>query len=114
MIGTATETYDIIGAAIFVGAVHEPEGERRFTRTATLDGGCAVYDTGYSDSDRIITILEKNPAKEMVEYAEYLVKNYKSIIIAMKDGCYRGVPSNYSYRNDELTFKVAITEKIST
>lgn len=116
MIALSTEVQDIIGDRIFPNADRDENlnesGNRRCTRTATLDGGCEVYDTGYSDSDRVIHVKDKNAAQALIDYAKYLVRNYSSIIVATKDGVFRGVPSEFDAENG-LSFKILVTERIS-
>lgn len=117
MIGITTETYDISGAHVFrradVDEVLNDSGARRCSRTSTLDGGCEVYDTGYTDSDRTVTVREKDAPESVVDYAKYIVQNYRTIIIAMRDGVFRGVPESWNCSRGVLDFKILIKEKIS-
>jgi hypothetical protein len=116
MIALSTEVQDVIGDRVFPDADRyknlNESGSRRCTRTATLDGGCEVYDTGYSDSDRIAVINDENATQEMIDYVKYLIQNYSSIVVALKDGVFRGVPSEFTADNG-LNFKILITERIS-
>lgn len=117
MIGIATETFDTGGAHIFKTsgadeAVNE-SGSRRCTRTSTLDGGCVVYDTGYSDSDKTIIVKEKNSSETAVSFAKYIVKNYRTVLVATCDGVFRGVPESWDVADGTLTLSILITEKLS-
>jgi hypothetical protein len=113
MIGISTQTYDIVGSRIFpLADVAHRAGKRRVSRTATLDGGVSVYDTGYSDSDRDITVREPDATAEAIEFARYIVETYGLVNLSMDDGAYEGVPESYlidSYGVLEL--RVLITEK---
>lgn len=117
MIGLASEVYDIIGDMVFSQANRlnnlNDAGSRRCTRTATLDGGCTVYDTGYSDSDNTVTVREENASQEAIDFAKYIVKSYGSIVVTMKDGAFLGVPSSWKVNDNSLDINILITEKIS-
>ncbi len=53
MIGLSTATYDPNGALRLNSRLpDERQADRRGTITATLDGGCSVYDGGYSVTDQ--------------------------------------------------------------
>jgi hypothetical protein len=67
---------------------------RRATRTATLDGSSALFDTGYSSSDNIITI--KLDWNDKAEALRSMVKTYSTVIIITPDGAF--VASPYSFR----------------
>lgn len=118
MIAIATETYDVAGHKVFENSDREEilneSGARRCTRTATLDGGCEVYDTGYTDSDRVIQIHEKDASQSMIDYVKYIIKNYSSIIVAVRDGVFKGVPGDYKYSDNVLMFNILVTERISS
>lgn len=116
MIALSTEVQDVIGDRVFPDADRyenlNETGSRRCTRTATLDGGCEVYDTGYSDSDRVAVIKDENATQDMINYVKYLIRNYSSIIIAMKDGVFRGVPAEFD-ASAGLELKILITKRMS-
>lgn len=117
MIGVCTETYDLRGSRIFKEAdkndmVNE-SGARRCSRTATLDGGCDIYDTGKFDSDRTIKIQENNVTLSTMEFVKYIIEYYGSIILATKDGVFRGVPSDYDVNQGQLNFNILVKEKLS-
>jgi len=117
MIGIATEVFDMFGSRIYERADKKDclndSGRRRCTRTATLDGGCIVYDTGYSVSDNIIKVRDENAGDDSVAFAKYIVQYYRSILVATKDGVFKGVPKSWNYDGNELEINVLVTEKIS-
>jgi hypothetical protein len=114
MIGISTPVYDLNGSRVFRQAdIANLSGARRVTRTATLDGGVSVYDTGYTDSDRECSVVEVDAGAAAIEFARRIVATYDSIIISMDDGAYRGVPESHRMNGGDLEMKVLITEKIS-
>lgn len=118
MIGISTQTYDIIGAWLFMNTDHDNDmknrsGGRRVSRTATLDGGATVYDAGYSDGDRTINAVENWASEAAVAFARYIVEHYTSVAVTTEDGAYKAVPSSYQLNNGNLRMELLITEKLS-
>ena len=114
MIGISTPIFDLAGARIFRQVdVANRTGARRVSRTATLDGGVSVYDTGYSDSDRDCTVTEPDAGIDAVEFAKRIVETYDLITLSMEDGAYEGIPESYRMNGGDLEMKVLITEKLS-
>jgi len=117
MIGLATEIFDVVGNMVFENAdkldVLNDSGYRRCSRTATLDGGCVIYDTGYSVSDVTLKIKDDEAMKRQIDFAKYLVENYGAIIVTTKDGAFLGVPASWKYDGKTLVMEIMVTEKIS-
>jgi hypothetical protein len=118
MIGLATKTYDIDGARIFetdrAADQSNRQGSRRQSRTATLDGGVSIYDTGYSDGDRTVTLVEPNAPPESIDYARYLCETYSLVIVSMDDGVYEAAGPAYGVSEDgELTVTMLVKSKLS-
>lgn len=119
MIAIMSVTYDPDGYWIFRDAQPDNDqgnrsGSRRVSRVATLDGGCSVYDTGYSDSDRTITIHQPSPSRACLEFAAHITSNCPYVIVSTPEGAFRGVPDNYRVVNSELKIDILITERLST
>jgi hypothetical protein len=118
MIGVATTIFDVSGARIFNGGNQEKvadnrKGSRRVVRTATLDGGVAVSDLGYSDGDRDVEIQEAEATAAAVDFAKYIVENYGRVVVSTPDGAYEAAPDSYSLASGVLTLKVLIISKLS-
>lgn len=117
MIGISTITHDDFGAMIFPSADTDERvndsATRRCTRTATLDGGCEIYDTGYSDSDRTLQVKETNVHTSLVDFVKYIIKNYGLVTVTTHDGAYRGAPGSYNVNNGVLVFNILVESKIS-
>lgn len=118
MIGISTRIYDIAGARIFRADPAEERanigGGRRVTRHKTLDGGVAVYDTGYADGDRTLLATEPDADQEAVAFARYIVETYSLVAASLSDGCYLGVPESYWIADDgTLNLRILVTEKLS-
>ena len=115
-IGISTSVFDADGARVVAVAGDTIEGieygSRRVTRTATLDGGSAVYDTGFaaSDADIIITPIESE--KDIGDWFAYLVKNYSSVNVATPRGFYYATPSKVEVKNGLPILTLMITEQI--
>ena len=118
MFGVATTVFDVAGARIFKRDELDKEldnrqGARRVTRTATLDGGAAIADMGYSDSDRDIKIVEPEASIEAADYARYICENYARVVVSTPDGAYEAVPASHGLDDGTLTLKLLVISKLS-
>jgi len=100
VIGVSTNIYDLAGARIFrSGELDQRKTnenlrrERRISRTATLDGGVSIYDTGYAAGDRDLTIrVPARAARAVIDFMLYLVKTYAEITVTTSESAFRAVP----------------------
>jgi hypothetical protein len=118
MIGISTETYNLAGARVFQNTdrstdISNRNGERRVSRTATLDGGCVITDMGYSDGDRRVRIEEPQASVEAVDFARYIVENYNSVVITMDDGAYQAAPESYAVKKGVLAITMLVKIKLT-
>jgi len=114
-IAFAPRTYDPIGH-VLINADRKGssigELSRRVSRTATLDGGCAIYDTGLSHADRTFTVAARVDAA--AEAALKRLQAYYSLIgIAMPDGYYQGVIERLQCVDGYCTIRILVKELLS-
>lgn len=95
-IGISTIAFDLDGAKVLRlrgdSLISIRDGARRVTRTATLDGGVLVHDTGYAVGDRTLKIQVD---AEHVDWLEYLVRTYRLVHISLGSEFYTAVPARY-------------------
>jgi len=117
MIGLSTITFDLDGARIFQtdrsSELKNRQGDRRISRTATLDGGVLIADLGYADGDRKLTVVELDATEAAVTFAKYMVENFSLINATTEDGAYEVAPESYSIDNGNLTISLLVNRKIS-
>jgi len=115
-IGISTNVFDVNGAkAVSVaGETFETNNResRRVTRTATLDGGASIYDTGFAASDNTINIVSATPDESIADFFSYLVKNYTSVNVSTPIGFYYAVPSRWELKNSLPVLVLLISEQI--
>lgn len=96
MIGLSSVTVDTAGSIVVtqtgMGTKYR-DLSRRVTRTSTLDGGCAIYDNGFSDSDRDISVNIANASKTIVDFIERLIRLYSRIVMTTDDGAFSVAPT---------------------
>lgn len=91
-----------------------PDSSRRVSRIKTLDGGCYVYDAGFSAADSNITIVADSPSGDDVNKLKDICELNETVIVSTRVGCFLGVPSSVSWSSEKtLTMTVLITEKLS-
>jgi hypothetical protein len=118
MIGVSAQTYDLDGCRLFMQADLETEAanrtlSRRATRTATLDGGVVISDSGAAHGDRDITVVEPMASEEVVAWAAYIVENYELVTVTMRDGAFSGCPETFGINAGSLELKILVKEKLS-
>ena len=82
---------------------------RRVSRVATLDGGSVVTDSGYSDTDRTLTI-EADVTEVQKALLEYMIKNYSLWNVVTGSGHFVCSPKSMNVDNGELRLILYITE----
>lgn len=87
-------------------------GSRRVSRTATLDGGAEVYDTGYSAADRTFSLdLLTNGAG--AAWVERIVRTYALIRVSCRDGVFTAVPESWANEGRTVKLTLLITEELA-
>lgn len=114
MAGIATLTYDLDGARVFpqdpASMMSNNSGARRASRTATLDGRCEIYDTGYAAADRTLTIVT---GIEYIGFFEHLVRYYSSVLVSTRDGLFKGNPRQWRATGGKAEIEILVTEEIN-
>lgn len=86
--------------------------ERRNNRIATLDGGAAIPDFGYSEADRTFDIRWIARSKSAVETVRRLAKSYSRLIVSTEEGCYLGAPGPFNLSNGEAQFQIMVEKRL--
>lgn len=109
-------TFDIDGVVrLNLTAPAEPEGtRRRVNRSATLDGGVAVNDFGFSDGDRILLLRWQPTGKAQHLAVDRLVQIYPLLQVATAGGMYLAAPEVYVQGSEESSLRLLVTRKLST
>ena len=83
-------------------------GARRTSRTATLDGGCVIYDTGYAPADRTIMVIT-----DIVHlpWIERMGKFYSLIRVITEEGAFIGAPRQWSISNGRARLEILIKQE---
>lgn len=87
---------------------------RRMTRTATLDGGVAITDGGWSDGDRTlsITIPQRAATPAMAAAIETLKRNHLRVSVATDEGVFEALLQRYRL-SPAFSLTLAITARLS-
>jgi len=113
MFSISSITYDPSGARI-MQLLGDPlavrTSSRRATRTATLDGGCTVYDSGYAVADRR---HDFTTCARHLDWLEYMVHTYRLVLVSTADGCYLAIPSRITGREGQAIITLDYTEQLS-
>lgn len=108
-------TFDPAGAVELAVLPSSDMGEsrRRVTRTATLDGGAAFNDFGYTEADRTIELKWAPMKRDRESAVDRLVKTYSRLRLSTKEGCFLVAPSFYKSTPAESKLSLLVVEKLS-
>lgn len=84
---------------------------RRANKVATLDGGVAINDFGFTHADRDFQILLR-PTPEQDSALRYIVENYGQVYVSTGEGFFKAIPE-YSPGPSQSTLSLSVTEKIA-
>jgi hypothetical protein len=99
MLAISTLTIDPFGDQLLSlppGAVNLGDTARRVSRVATLDGGAAILDSGYTVADRTISIDLASQPRETVDALKYLCANHAAVLVFTEEGAFRASPERIS------------------
>ena len=111
LIGLSAPTYDPDGAGMIrinaenAGQIHG--GTRRQTKTATLDGGTSLYDTGFTRSDDTWT-LRGPAAPGAVALIEHLSRSYQRIQVSTSAGMFETSVVMFQLDGADVEFQLSI------
>jgi hypothetical protein len=103
VVGISAYTYDILGARtvyMIPSALELSDtGQRRATRTKTLDGGAVVYDAGFAVADQTLVIRARENTSRISAFFALMVKTYNLVKISTSEGVFAAVPSRWSVKD---------------
>jgi len=115
MIGISAPLYDIDGFLV----VKENRAStintltRRVSKAATLDGGSALADFGFSDSDANFQIVIRNITESQTDILKAMIKTYPTLRLSCSEGAFSGAIVNFSADTLPVKFTFLTKEKLS-
>ena len=95
---------DIVGQTTF---------SRRVNRVATLDGGAATIDRGFSHADRVAVYSYKPISKDHDDRARRLVEFHARVAVASRDGFFEAAVESFEPGPDENTITLLILRDLT-
>lgn len=114
MIGISVSTADEAGALVLKMTQDSKllSGLRRVSRTKTLDGGCAIYDGGFSHADRTWSV-EARVSDAIWDMLWAIMTNYSLVNVATGDGFFNGCLESAARDEDRAVLSILIKEKLT-
>lgn len=113
VVSICARSFDPLGYVQMIGVVvYPPEVFRRVTRTATLDGGCAVYDGGSSVADSKLEIIAQNASKALVDSVMRLFSLWSRVSVSLSSGCYEAAPESARIESGNLVMSLLIIRSL--
>jgi hypothetical protein len=85
---------------------------RRANRVATLDGGVAVNDFGFSEGDRTV-VVRWNCTQAQEARAKSIVSTHRLVRLANTDGSFEAVPERFTRSGMEASLTLLITRRLN-
>lgn len=86
---------------------------RRVSRVATLDGGVAINDRGFSHGDRTLTYRYKPVSEEHDARARRLLQLHSRVNVSNEEGVFECVPDQFEPSPDENTLTLIVVRKLT-
>lgn len=114
LIHIAAKTFDLSGALTIRPRVANSQGAmtRRVTRSATLDGGAAVSDRGFTHSDRTMTVEWQPVSAAEDAIARRLHQYHSRVLVSTEEGCFEAVPETLDLAASGNSFTLLIVDKL--
>jgi hypothetical protein len=111
----STLTFDPAGAVQLDCTPDTTTGEvrRRMSRVATLDGGAAFNDGGYSEADRTIRLRWRAKSAAHEAAIARLVRLYNRLKLSTAQGVWLVAPENYTPGADSSDMTLLCVEKLT-
>ena len=114
MLTISAPIFDIQGHEII--SFPEPGGlsglDRRNSRVATLDGGAAFNDFGYSDADRTLDINWKPASQRQLDNIARMVKAHGRLIVSCREGCFVGAPGFFGVSDNKAQLQILVERRL--
>lgn len=88
------------------------EWARRVSRVATMDGGVAVNDFGFSEGDRTVVIRWRCTEAQEAR-AQAILQTHQLVRLTMRRGCFEAVPQRFRMDGLDAAFTLLITRRLS-
>lgn len=93
-----------------------PEGlaqfSRRVSRAATLDGGAAINDFGYSPADRTLEIEWTPRSLAEADNARRMVQAYGRLIVSWREGCFLVAPQDFDEADNAIIITALVERQL--
>lgn len=86
----------------------------RISRTATLDGGAVITNSGCSHADRTLVIVADNVSFATETAIKRMTSLSQTIWMSNREGIFSGVISQLSCKSGRVRFTYLVTEKITS
>lgn len=109
----ASQGFDLQGFLVLdcLPDVNSGEVTRRVNRVATLDGGAAFNDFGFSEADRTIELRWKPVSEAHNQQAATLVQRHSRVLIGMPDGLWLAAPERFKPTPTECSMVLLVERK---
>jgi hypothetical protein len=114
-IGVASRTYDLDGAVMLVplpGDTAIRAGERRVTRTKTLDGGCVITDGGVSAGDRTFDVVVQSD-RTLWGLLWALFQAAQWVTVTTEESCFLAKLQRISEQDGKISMNILIKEDLT-
>jgi hypothetical protein len=111
----ASKLFDPVGVLVIetLSGTNDSPVSRRLSKVATLNGGVAVNDGGFSHGDREITFEYRAKNKNQDTIARRLVELHARVLVSTDEGVFDCVPLRFSPDTERRRFTFSVIEKVA-
>jgi len=115
IVSISSELFDLSGQVTINTLANNTNGEtnRRVNRVATLDGGSAISDRGYSESDRDLVYSWRPESKAQNDLVDRMVKLHARVHVATVDGVYLANFRGFTPGVNESSLRLYVIDKLT-
>jgi hypothetical protein len=104
-----------VGETIVLNIDREPtkENTRRLSRTATLDGGAVITDSGWTDADRTLEFTAMRMPEETRENLWAMFRKESRVNLACPEGVFAGYLQRIRIAGANIAISFMVHEKLT-
>jgi hypothetical protein len=89
------------------------ENRRRLSRSATMDGGCVITDSGISNGDRTISFTAPNVERAVSDLLWSIFEDNSMVMLSTAEGVFSGYMESVSIDGTSVEISFMVYEKLT-
>jgi len=108
----SAKSYDLLAVASIENPIIGETVTRRVNRVATLDGGAAFNENGFSHADRDLSIRWTPSSLAQINAVQRMTELHQRVIVSMRSGCFEAAIQTFEPSDEECRLDLLIASKL--